>query len=494
MIKLHADDKLEFACDNCQQQFSHFTVNISCMLYGIAFLGGKDSAFSCITCPSCLQTILLECGDLNKLFNEINEVYYPGWGKSGPTLRYNSSVLYRPDQIPQLRRFKSIFNNLVIDEVEPLFHETVREEFRAVLNSREEYVCSYLPGPDLPIGPVASLWWFLKDDIEKLVEIENQEGVRVFPRYVYRIDFYKNINNFCWKYLVGDRLWEDAKKDSEIPTAPEDPFHEDLSYGRIINNNGGEQELSFQAGIAFLNLLLDDPNPLPDPLDDTKRLFKGLWKTKNPFKGRTAPIEYCHLMPEAFEDPDAHAGMLSKIRENQTRQCTLEFVTGNYIAFINDYIAIARRSDFCYGYVWELKLKYLSALYNSLQKEEQKGVNFNVYSEGPSLTITLNGGDGSIKETGKQAYQKPGQPEESYKTTSSNRHPTKIREQVRLAAKKLWLEDPSITIATMVFTDEISEIARKKNGDLYSEETIKKWIKDLAPNRNPGRRPKKDAD
>ena len=56
----------------------------------------------------------------------------------------------------------------------------------------------------------------------------------------------------------------------------------------------------------------------------------------------------------------------------------------------------------------------------------------------------------------------------------------------RNAAMKLWNEDPSITIADMIDRQELINACDKK---LYQEKTIRNWIKDLCPNRAPGRRP-----
>jgi hypothetical protein len=66
----------------------------------------------------------------------------------------------------------------------------------------------------------------------------------------------------------------------------------------------------------------------------------------------------------------------------------------------------------------------------------------------------------------------------------------KIREEVRKKAQELWEKDPTITIADMAYKFLV-DIAKKPNGGVYSESTLKKWIKDLCPNRKPGRRPKK---
>jgi hypothetical protein len=64
----------------------------------------------------------------------------------------------------------------------------------------------------------------------------------------------------------------------------------------------------------------------------------------------------------------------------------------------------------------------------------------------------------------------------------SQRH----KQTTRDVAEKLWKEDPSITIAGMAHRDEINAL---HEGKTYAEKTIRKWIKDLCPNRSPGRRP-----
>jgi hypothetical protein len=56
---------------------------------------------------------------------------------------------------------------------------------------------------------------------------------------------------------------------------------------------------------------------------------------------------------------------------------------------------------------------------------------------------------------------------------------------VRTVAEAIWKEDPEITITEMVRRDEINLVCEGKS---YTDKTIRKWIADLCPNRNPGRR------
>jgi hypothetical protein len=76
--------------------------------------------------------------------------------------------------------------------------------------------------------------------------------------------------------------------------------------------------------------------------------------------------------------------------------------------------------------------------------------------------------------------------------SKSNRHleSEKHREDVRDISKKLWENDDSSTIQDIICSDEVNSI-KKPDGTNYSETTLRKWIKDLAPSNKPGRRPSK---
>jgi hypothetical protein len=64
----------------------------------------------------------------------------------------------------------------------------------------------------------------------------------------------------------------------------------------------------------------------------------------------------------------------------------------------------------------------------------------------------------------------------------------KHRVRCRAIAELIWKSKPDTTIADMAINNEITGIACE--GKLYGENTIRDWIKDLCPNRAPGRRPK----
>ncbi len=72
------------------------------------------------------------------------------------------------------------------------------------------------------------------------------------------------------------------------------------------------------------------------------------------------------------------------------------------------------------------------------------------------------------------------------------RYDQMCREKCRDIAKKLWDKDPTITIADMVYENELQTYTLKQNGEMYTGRTIRGWINDLCPDRSPGRRPNKN--
>lgn len=70
------------------------------------------------------------------------------------------------------------------------------------------------------------------------------------------------------------------------------------------------------------------------------------------------------------------------------------------------------------------------------------------------------------------------------KLRANQRH----RENARAIAASLWDNYPAITINDMAKNYKINVMACERK--VYKPKTIRNWIKDLCPNRKPGRRPK----
>ncbi len=52
--------EINFKCDHCPQEFREETFNIAAFFYGVFILLGKEKKYVGLTCPNCLQTILIK--------------------------------------------------------------------------------------------------------------------------------------------------------------------------------------------------------------------------------------------------------------------------------------------------------------------------------------------------------------------------------------------------------------------------------------------------
>jgi len=143
MIKLKLEDLLRFPCEYCDQQFTHLTVNISVLLYGVALLSGREQSYIGIKCPSCLKTILIETDDLFAMFNQLNEIVFRGKETSGPKLNYNSALSRDPFDIPQLDVFIKYCFPVSINNGPPTIIDQI-EHFKEMEAVEEEKLLSTL--------------------------------------------------------------------------------------------------------------------------------------------------------------------------------------------------------------------------------------------------------------------------------------------------------------------------------------------------------------
>jgi hypothetical protein len=93
-----------------------------------------------------------------------------------------------------------------------------------------------------------------------------------------------------------------------------------------------------------------------------------------------------------------------------------------------------------------------------------------------------------VEQERNQQQQKRAIAEIGVKRTNKRPRTSQIHKaNCRAVAFKLWTEDPSITISEMILSDEIARACEPRT---YGEKTLREWIKDLCPNRAPGRRTK----
>jgi len=388
----HIDEKksdYSFICDECSYDVPDFEFRLSAVQYGIIFLHGPNDVFMGILCPKCQKMSL----------NRYDTEYIKGL-KSRLFYSTQSDALFKYHSFPYTHDYhESLLDNLFTSKIAIGFDIGCIEEseiFARDDDSKTHFsnkYCSYSWG-DEAIGPMLNVCWADEDKIESLVKIENETGLKVFPRYIGYVPTYLLINIFCEDYnyfdkeLIANNLSESFQVLEEYPT---------------------QREISRDSD--FLNILI---NSMQD-----KNVIKKISTKENKI--------VIDEMKEKF---------ITFYKKGYLKH----FLEKSYLEFLHEYIGINQQINFSYQVVNDLLSKYLKILINLVKEKE------------------------------------------------TERPMQKIREECRKIAKRLWKKYPKMTIQDMIFRDEIAHACGQK---LYTEDTIRNWIKDLCPNRLPGRRPQK---
>ena len=390
---------LKFNCEHCEQSFNSFQFTLSVFLYGVAFLTGKEFSYVGITCPSCLNTFLLKGDDLTKLRQDMGGFMDLNSNFMELEFKYHSSIIYDPTQIEHLNSYEILNRNFLLSE------ENFHDELIIYLNRKkyieEDFMSSYMPDTAISMGPVLSVWWFNPNHIESLVEIENQHKIRIFPRYLHKASWQVVYDTFCWNYRLfkeyRTRESEDVGDSGYIicEDAREEAYRQHESYResrKMLEKDQNPESMAYhfmelpadyyfkmfpakEDGInndeALIDLLLEF-NPLWQDFPRWQWGFlNGMWKSITPFKNDLVPdsVEDLESIKYSPKMSDAEVNeIIDEIKPYRRKGYIKEWSVDNLQGFIGDYISLARRPDFSYGYVWDLKCHYLQQLHDFIAK------------------------------------------------------------------------------------------------------------------------------
>jgi len=407
MITLKEDSKLNFVCEHCHQPYSKFTLNIAVFLYGAALLGKKDKGYLCFTCPTCMKSLLIKINSLRDLHMSLQLVAMPDGKRIFSELRYYSSIVFSPRKIKEIVKYDvPVWYRFLSDDGKEIFVGSL-DVFIAEQNQNleTEYLCSYPHQWRLPIGYLGSVWWFRPENLEAFVAIENKANVKVFPRYYNQPDFFEKIDNFCWEFALGKKQYRETLEQSKVSAD---------QLTDMVNENGLDiEELAKSNPNISIPELVDSlekdsyrrENPSPPELklfdilteDPAPPEFSGsypdFWKIKFPFRGKSLPYTPADLEKHWFDIPDQIKNQTEMVRmvSEDRKPEFLDYLSVNYIKFINDYVEIVKLKDFSYGAIVNLKLKYLENFLHTIQKGTHANAQYAFYQEGPAWTITFMG-------------------------------------------------------------------------------------------------------
>lgn len=190
---------------------------IPAFLYGFVYLTGKKGLYFGITCSTCLKTTVSICDGeaiayiADSLWcsalTEISGV------KCELATRYYGTPLSLPVNKKTLKRLNIHCHSNMSGGVGSLTYEKLRwqveteEEDYPELQSKGKWV-SYGPLASDTIGMCPFLYWLDESQNLKLAQVENDKGLKLYPRYVCRSKLIQRIEDFCWKHYYSECLTE----------------------------------------------------------------------------------------------------------------------------------------------------------------------------------------------------------------------------------------------------------------------------------------------
>ena len=387
---------LDFKCEYCGQEYGMETVNIAVFLYGVFFLVGKEGGYVGIICPRCMKTMVLKGQPdfVDSAKSSLTSYITIGDIQPPPGLRYHSSVNYSPKQNPALKGFDIPFWNTPLNEDDT---ESIEIRLSQYMHTEawvaEEYLCSYVLDGKPPMGSFCSVWWFKDEQINELLKIENEKGVRVFPRYVYQNSLYEDVERFCrdnhlyLTYLQHQRDIAEANLEELKHVAQKQGMeftdlleaNPDIAQPQVFRFLEKQfvdriKDRDFRISSDLMMILAADPN-LFEPSLPSDEPLEVLWRTESPFVGRKIPKTLVHFDPTPFKksiNRPSHHKMVEQVRANFKKEYIQELLSRMSSGFICNYVELAQRIDFSYAAVWDLKEKYLKRLYDSIKSRHKR--------------------------------------------------------------------------------------------------------------------------
>ena len=453
---------IDFTCYNCNHRYSGDSLNIAVFIYGFFNLHKRDLSYTGITCPSCLNTLLIKENKApGSLFKKLSSEWSFGNYNIQPKLTYFTSIFHKElvgKRLPDLRKFNISYFSAGVDEDGQKF---IDDEINTHIseNSLENHLSSFVDAGS-PFPPVELLLLYVDEKhIKDLVKYEQDHSIRIIPRYTHRNDLNERIEEFCARYGFDnpiERMMGAAKENFE--SLKKIAEENNLNLEKILRDNPNIQtpdlmesvmqgvhqqpDIDFGATSEFMNILVSDPYPW-DLFGLKHDWIRSFWKCHHPFKDQELPVNIENISAPYMgkKASEKRERIVNEIKKVFSKGYIQKVLSDQYPRFIKEYSRIVNGYAFSYADIWQFKERYLEGVYECIQDKKS--------------------------------------------TRPSYRH----KRECRKIAKLIWSKNPEITIADMILSNDINKAC---DGHLYDEKVLRSWINDLCPDRSPGRRSSKN--
>jgi len=346
--------KVVLSCNHCGEEYTFKTLYYTTVSYGIFFLVGKTHGYMGIVCHKCFKTTLKKdkLSKIESIKNELNSVIGYDKGKND-SFRYHSFPYHRdylklPDQVLQTHCISNIGKNCYSAE-------DFKLHISRAGNSKwyTDGFRSYFWG-DPSVGPAMTIWWFDEKDIKNFVSIENETGLKVFPRYIAYEPIYSSVERLCWEYNLKldflkklNPLFAEKEKKAVSPKT------------KITKN------------YALLNVLdtsfYSSPNSSYDP--------SCVYFKNDKVSGITKRVRFNQQENNPNHETlnwHKHEHMKTLLWDNFNEATIQDLLYATADSFIDEYIQLTQKIDFSFKSVWDLKESFLERLFDSTISDHKR--------------------------------------------------------------------------------------------------------------------------
>jgi transcriptional regulator with PAS, ATPase and Fis domain len=347
-------DDIIFSCDRCNEELSKTSILNSASLFGVVFLFGHPDGYFGITCPNenCNNTILTKYNAtyISQLKEELFFDYAKGF-TDHPRFKYQS-FSYNFDSDPNI---KNAIDGCYRKQIGRGEHEV--EVDLDVLDHQTGFYNTFNL-LDQAIGPAISILRFNENDINQILKYENQTGLRVFPRYIVSDPLYSAINDFCWDHDVLVN------------------FHKSLNLSSFFHDLGGSlAKRKIMKNNDFLNIL--DIRHQEDITANLSHEGGGFFTFNQGITSRLSRVSdgapQNHYTKENFsKNIPPHDYICEKVWDSYHKSYMEDLLSNLARDFINEYLLLNQKINFCYNSIWNLKEKYLKEIYDYVVSRKKR--------------------------------------------------------------------------------------------------------------------------
>jgi len=216
-----------FSCKKCNHNFSLCEFHIAIILYGLIACQKQNEYLFGITCPYCFNTLLKKCDQAQFenliIFIRTTKIVFEDCTYFPNRLSYYTTPLYLLLKTPTVNQIDLYFPE---DKEKEFIYQIVRSEEYLKLQISQltlkkptlnDMYCTYVPMVGGIYAYFASVFWFKEKEINNILNIENENNLKILPRYFVKSELLEYSEKLAWKNRYSLEYFDFSSKYNRNP-------------------------------------------------------------------------------------------------------------------------------------------------------------------------------------------------------------------------------------------------------------------------------------